>query len=77
MSTIHLLFGKGTITKLEFEQIYKNYFPFGDAKKYAQYVFKHLDGKKDGVLDFDEFMTGIDKSTKANLEEKLKCISLF
>ena len=46
----------GTLSKADFEKMYKDYFPFGDARKYAQYVFRHLDTKQDDKVDFDEFI---------------------
>ena len=46
----------GELKKADFERIYRNYFPFGDSMKYAQYVFRHLDTNGDGIVDFEEFI---------------------
>ena len=62
------------LKKEDFVKIYKDYFPFGDATKYSQYVFKHLDLDGNGIVDFDEFIHGIDISSKGTIEEKLNCI---
>jgi len=63
------------LKKEDFIRIYKDYFPFGDAAKYSQYVFKHLDLDGNGIVDFDEFIQGIDISSKGTIEEKLNCIT--
>ncbi|KAJ3306214.1 hypothetical protein HDV03_000134 [Kappamyces sp. JEL0829] len=62
----------GSLTKADFEKIYKDYFPFGDARKYSNYVFRHLDVNQDGIVDFEEFIKGIDISAKGSMEEKLE-----
>jgi Ca2+-binding EF-hand superfamily protein len=61
------------ITRQEFTKLYKNYFPFGDPNKYSMYVFNHLDLNKDGLVDFVEFMTCLDISSKGTVDERLNC----
>lgn len=46
----------GFLDKKDFERIYKDYFPFGDATKYAHYVFRHLDINQTGKIGFEEFI---------------------
>ncbi|KAI8918064.1 hypothetical protein BC831DRAFT_131323 [Entophlyctis helioformis] len=63
---------RGSMDKKQFQKIYKQYFPFGDASKYAHYVFNLLDANNNGELDFPEFMTALDVSARGDLEEKLQ-----
>jgi Ca2+-binding EF-hand superfamily protein len=62
------------LDRYEFQKLYKNYFPFGDASKYSSYVFQHLDSNGNGLLDFEEFIKSLDICSKGSDRERLECI---
>jgi hypothetical protein len=64
---------KGFITKAQFLELYKQYFPFGDPIKYSSLIFKYLDLNEDGEIDFDEFMISLDISCRGSTTEKIEC----
>eukprot|EP00842_Homolaphlyctis_polyrhiza_P004318 jgi/Hompol1/4888/HPOL_004000-RA len=69
---------KGVMDKKDFQLIYKQYFPFGDPSKYAHYIFRLLDRNGNGELDFVEFMTALDISSRGDMDEKLEwCFQLY
>lgn len=64
------------ISKQDFQALYKNYFPFGDATKYSTYIFNHIDLNGDGFIDFFEFMKALEISAKGTAEARLSCICI-
>ncbi|CEP08048.1 hypothetical protein [Parasitella parasitica] len=49
----------GQLDKTEFQKIYKQFFPFGDPSRFADYVFNVFDGDKNGMIDFKEFIVAL------------------
>lgn len=43
----------GTITLEQFQQIYAQFFPFGNSRKYAEYVFRTFDRDDNGKINFE------------------------
>ncbi|KAJ3411663.1 hypothetical protein HDV05_001872 [Chytridiales sp. JEL 0842] len=61
----------GTLDRPAFQKIYKQFFPFGDPTKFAEYVFNIFDKDRNGLIDFKEFLGGLSVSSRGGMEERL------
>lgn len=61
----------GKLTPGTFIEMYKMFFPSGDAEKFCQNVFRTFDADKSGTIDFKEFLMAIDVTSAGTPREKL------
>ena len=62
----------GRLTPVKFVDMYKMFFPSGNAEQFCDHVFRTFDTDKNGYIDFKEFLLAIDVTSAGTAEEKLK-----
>ncbi|KAJ1734199.1 Calcium-binding protein NCS-1 [Coemansia sp. RSA 2049] len=62
----------GELNRTEFKGIYKQFFPFGDPSRFADYIFEVFDRNHSGTIDFTEFLQALSTTSRGSPEEKLK-----
>merc|ERR1712134_107267 len=61
----------GRLTPVKFVDMYKMFFPSGNATEFCDHVFRTFDSDKNGFIDFKEFLLAIDVTSSGAPEEKL------
>jgi neuronal calcium sensor 1 len=62
----------GELKRDDLARIYKQFFPFGDPRQFADHVFNLFDCDRNGVINFEEFICAVSISLHGRLDEKLK-----
>ena len=62
----------GQLTKVKFLQMYKVFFPSGNAEHFCEHIFRTFDTDGNGYLDFKEFLINLYYTTAGTAEQKLE-----
>jgi len=62
----------GRLTPVKFTEMYKTFFPNGNAEEFCKHVFRLFDADQNGYIDFKEFLLAINVTSCGSAEEKLK-----
>ncbi|KAJ2159271.1 Calcium-binding protein NCS-1 [Coemansia sp. RSA 552] len=62
----------GELNRTEFKGIYKQFFPFGDPSRFADYIFEVFDLNHNGTIDFTEFLQALSITSRGSADDKLK-----
>jgi len=64
----------GIVNLKQFQEIFAQFFPQGNSRRYAELVFQTLDRDNDKQISFEEFVVGLSVITRGTLTEKFDWI---
>ncbi|KAF2353430.1 EF-hand domain [Trinorchestia longiramus] len=64
----------GMVDEDGFKKIFAQFFPLGDASKYAHYVFNTFKHNHLGQISFEDFLTALSTVSRGSTQEKLQWI---
>eukprot|EP00834_Sanchytrium_tribonematis_P003397 NODE_129_length_16972_cov_2.172643.p12 type:complete len:190 gc:universal NODE_129_length_16972_cov_2.172643:7627-7058(-) len=62
----------GYLDRAEFRRIYHTFWSLGDSNDFADMVFDQFDLNKNGMIEFNEFITCLSVTARGSTEDKLK-----
>ena len=62
----------GQLTKVKFLQMYKVFFPSGNAEHFCEHIFRTFDTNQNGYIDFKEFLLALDVTSAGTAKQKLE-----
>lgn len=62
----------GQLTRKKFLEVYKQFFPSGNAETFCDHVFRTFDQDNSGAIDFKEFLLAINVTSSGSPEQKLE-----
>ena len=62
----------GRLNQDKFVELYKMFFPNGNAEQFCNHAFRTFDTDKNGFIDFKEYLLAINVTNAGTIEEKLK-----
>ena len=62
----------GKLTKKQFVEVYKKFYPRGKADSFCNFAFSMFDQNHDGTVDFDEFLLAVAATSQGNLDDRLE-----
>lgn len=64
--------GAAFITKEQLRSLYRSFFPFGDATRFADLLFRLFDANNQGRIGYSEYLIALSVASRAGAEEKTK-----
>ena len=67
----------GRLTPVKFVDMYKMFFPSGNAEQFCDHVFRTFDTDKNGYIDFKEFLTMMRKKSSETDQTEVTASNRF